>query len=869
MADTPRHRPLQHAIRSRSRQRVWWLVGTVTATLLVAEAITITLLLGVMEDGGREQLRATARRLGDLVEAVARFDARSSQQDHPEGAAGATLSQVSEALRSASSEDVEILIARRDTDGITIVLAHQPGVRSPMPETGPAAMPFVAALDGNAGLVRTVDRDGRAVWCAHRPLPTLKMALVVQKTVAGMRAPVLQAGAIAAVVAVILGGAGVLMMLKQASPLLDELATQAEASRAKSAFLSNMSHEIRTPLNAIVGLLHLLRGSQLTGKAAGYAKQIDSSAVSLQRLINDILDLSKIEAGMMELDRTRFRLDALLETVANQLSVQVGDKPVELMFSVDPALPLELDGDPLRLQQVLVNLATNAVKFTERGSVVVEVKLAGRVGDEATIRFSVRDTGIGIAPADLARLFEKFTQVDVGTSRRHGGTGLGLAISKELVGLMGGDMTVESTLGTGTTFSFLLRMMAANGDLAKRFTLPEGLGGLHVMVVDDLALSRDLLRSLLNAFGCRVSCAASGAEALDLWRGSLADPIRLALVDWRMPDVDGLEVIRRLRADTPGLATPKTILITGANRAALRDEDLVGLDGFLIKPVDPSSLFNAVIAAIASTPRRASAAMVASLANDRTLGNGRRILVAEDHAINQTIIRELLQESGFTVDVANDGARAIAAAQQTRYDLVLMDIHMPVMDGVAATKKLRADPLTKDLPIIALTADAMLESREEFRAAGMDDVVAKPINIERLLGVLQRHLRKPPAAESVLPLWDTTGGIERTGGNAVLYHRLVATFASQEADIVKRIDAAFQAGDIAKADALAHALKGLSGNLGFARLADAASRLHDHWRLNRPGDAAALIQQVAHALAEALAASASATSPHTTSGEPV
>ncbi|HEX3133055.1 MAG TPA: response regulator, partial [Planctomycetota bacterium] len=739
----------------------------------------------------------------------------------------------------------------QDTSGITIVLSRHLGGNPFISANAPAAVLFVAALGSTTSLMQTVDPAGRAMWCAYRPLPTLKMALVVQQTVAEMRAPVFHAGSIAALVAVVLGGVGVLLLLRQTNPLLDELSSQAEANRAKSTFLSNMSHEIRTPLNAIVGLLHLLRGCHLTGKSAGYVRQMDSSAVSLQQLINDVLDLSKIEAGMMELDRSSFRLDALLETVANQLSVQVGDKPVELMFSIDAHLPLELHGDPLRLQQVLVNLTTNAVKFTEKGSVVVDVRLAGRIGDEATIRFAVRDTGIGISPEDLARLFQKFTQVDAGTSRRYGGTGLGLAISKELVGLMGGDLTVESAPGVGTTFSFLLRMRAAQGDLARRFTLPEGLTGLHVLVVDDLALSRDLLRSLLTTFGCRVTCAQNGTEGLAIWRDSLADPIRLALVDWRMPDIDGFEVIRRMQMGVPGLAAPKSILITGANRAALRDEDLANLDGFLLKPVDPSSLFNALIVAIGENGRRSTA--VVSIASDPTLGNGRRILVAEDHAINQTIIRELLQESGFTVDVAGNGSSAVAAAQTTRYDAVLMDIHMPIMDGVEATKLLRGDPKTKDLPIIALTADAMLESQDEFRAAGMDDVVAKPINVERLLTTLQRHLRHRAKTEATPVLWDQAAGIRRTGGNTNLYLRLVTSFITQEADAVVRMRATLASGGAKAADAHAHALKGVAGNLGFGRVAAAAGALHDHWHLGRTGDTPVLIQTLADALTEVVA----------------
>ncbi len=846
------------------RRRVWWLVGTITATLLMAEAITVVLLLGVVEEEGRERLRTTARSLGDLVEAVARFDARNSQQDHPEGASGATLSQIADALRATGKEAVEIQVARRDITGVSIVLSRQPGSRPPMPAQSPAAAPFAAALDGATGLMLAVDQSGQAVWCAHRPLPTLKMALVVQLTVAEMRAPVLRAGAIAALVAIALGGAAVVLLLRQTTPILDELDANAEANRAKSSFLSNMSHEIRTPLNAIVGLLHLLRGCHLTGKSAGYIRQMDSSAVTLQCLINDILDLSKIEAGMMELERTSFRLDALLEAVATQLSIQVADKPVELMFAIDPTLPLELTGDALRLQQVLVNLTTNAVKFTERGSVVVDVRLAGRVGDQATLRFAVRDTGIGIAPEDLARLFQKFTQVDAGTSRRFGGTGLGLTISKQLVGLMGGDLTVESKPGVGTTFSFLLRMLAAKGDLARRYTLPEGLAGLHVLVIDDMALSRDLLRSLLSAFGCRVTCASNGTEGLARWRDSAADPVRLALVDWRMPDIDGLEVIRRLRAGHHGLTTPKAILITGANRSALRDEDLADLDGFLLKPVDPSSLFNALVTAIGAGPRRVP--LPESLTKPATQGRGRRLLVAEDHDINQTIIRELLQESGYTVDVAGDGSSAVAAAQSTVYDAVLMDIHMPIMDGMQATRLLRADPRTKHLPIIALTADVMLESQEEFRAAGMDDVVAKPINVERLLATLQRHLRARPLT---LPeLWDQAAGVRRTGGNTSLYLRLVATFVAQEADAAVRLQALFASGELKKADALAHALKGVAGNLGFARVAAAAGLLHDHWHLGHAGDAAALIQALGQTMDEAAATVAASPPPPSPSAAP-
>ncbi len=842
-------------VRQHSARRVLWLVGTLTATLLAAETITIALLLGVVEDESRERLRTTSRNLGDLVEAVARFDALHSQNDHPEGATGATLSQIAEALRTNDGESVEILLGKKDGTGVVIVLPKKFTSKEPLLATSMAATPFLAALAGQSGDLRVIDPAGRDAWCAYRPLPTLQLALVVEQTVVDMRAPVLHAGGIAALVSVLLGAAGIAMLLRQANPLLDELTAQAEASRAKSSFLSNMSHEIRTPLNAIVGLLHLLRGSTLGDKSQGYVRQMNSSAVTLQRLINDVLDLSKIEAGMMTLEKVPFRLDALLETVANQLAVHVGEKPVELMISVDPTLPVELRGDALRLQQVLLNLVANALKFTERGSVVVEVKLAGLVGHDAALRFAVRDTGIGIAPADLVHLFEKFTQVDTSTSRRFGGTGLGLAISKELVELMGGELLVESELGKGTAFSFLLRMQAAEGTLAKRFTLPVALAGLHVLVIDDMALSRDLLRSLLQAFGCRVTCAANGQEGLARWKESKADPIRLALVDWRMPDIDGLEVIRRLRAGQDGVTSPKAVLITGANRAALRDEDLHGLDGFLTKPVDPSSLYNAIIAAI-TVPTSATTPVI-SLTADSNLGKGYRLLVAEDHVINQTIIRELLEDAGYHIDVAGDGSSAVAAAQTTTYDAVLMDIHMPIMDGVEATRHLRADPRTKQLPIIALTADVMVESAEVFRAAGMDDVVAKPINVEQLLATLQRHLRGRKRSD-LSTLWDRDGGIRRTGGNVALYERMLTLFIKQETDLVVRIRAALEAKDQSRADGLAHALKGVAGNLGLGRVAEAASTLHDHWYLGHAGDTEVLLQALEQALHEAFAVLSSA-----------
>ena len=849
-------------VRKNSARRVLWLVGTLTATLLAAETVTIALLLGVVEDEARERLRTTARTLGDLVEAVARFDAVYSQHDHPQGSTGATLSQIAEALRTNDGESVEILLGQRSGTDLAIVLPIKPATRAPMPAGSPTAAPFLAALDGHQGEMRSLDLAGQETWCAYRPLPTLHMALVVEQTIVDMRGPVLHAGGIAALVSLMLGGAGIAMLLRQANPLLDELAAHAEANRAKSTFLSNMSHEIRTPLNAIVGLLHLLRGCRLTGKSEGYVRQMDSSALTLLRLINDVLDLSKIEAGMLVLEKVPFRLDALLETVANQMAVQVGDHAVELMISVDPTLPVDLQGDALRLQQVLINLVANALKFTERGSVMVEVRLAGRVGNDATISFAVRDTGIGIAPEDLARLFEKFTQVDASTSRRFGGTGLGLAICKELVELMGGRLNVTSQPDKGTTFAFLVRMQAAPGDLAKRFTLPIALAGLHVLVIDDMALSRDLLRSLLQAFGCRVTCAANGTEGLAKWKESQSDPFRLALVDWRMPDIDGLEVIRRLRIPTDHLETPRTVLITGANRSALRDEDLVGLDGFLTKPVDPSSLYNAILTAIGvGSP---GAPPVVSITTDSKFGKGFRLLVAEDHVINQTIIRELLEDAGFLIDVAGDGSTAVAAARTTHYDAILMDIHMPIMDGVEATRQLRADPRTKNLPIIALTADVMVESTEVFRAAGMDDVVAKPINVERLLATLQRHLRHRPGGD-MPPVWDRDGGIRRTGGNVALYHRMLALFVKQEGDVATRMRTALALSDRSGADALAHALKGVAGNLGLGRVAAAASRLHDHWFLGHAGDTEALLQALEQALGETFAVLSSGASP---SGDP-
>ncbi len=637
----------------------------------------------------------------------------------------------------------------------------------------------------------------------------------------------------------------------------------AEAStRAKSEFLANMSHEIRTPMNAILGMSYLALQTGLDARQRNYVDKVHRAAESLLGVINDILDFSKIEAGRLEIENIPFRLGDVLDQLATLVSMSAEEKGLELLFALPPGLPTALVGDPSRLGQVLLNLSNNAVKFTERGEVTVAVTETARDGQRVTLRFEVRDTGIGLAPEARVRLFQPFTQADASTSRQYGGTGLGLAICRHLVERMGGEIGVDSEPGRGSCFHFSVPF----GLQPEAAPAPQdaGLHGMRVLIVDDHPAARELLRTLAAAFGLQAETAADGAAALQLVAQADAQdrPFKLLLLDWRMPGLDGIGCLEQLGHAAGRHAPPTVLMVTAFNRdEAERQLAARGLRvaGLLPKPVTPSGLLDACADALGrprAGPSRNEQRQELLQARQAGLA-GARILLVEDNPINQELARDLLNRAGIVVSIAGDGQEALEILARERFDAVLMDCQMPVMDGYEATRALRRRPELKELPVIAMTANAMAGDRQKVLEAGMNDHVAKPIRVDDLFATLARwvHPALPaPVPEVPLPALDMRAGVAALMGDEALYRRLLLMFRERESDFVARFRAACEQGD---GDALtrhAHDLKSVAGSLGMPALQRAAAALEEACRLR--GEAAALeplLQAVQRQLAPVLA----------------